>query len=184
MPRFIFVTSNEHKVKTAKVMCDKYNISFGRENIDIVEIQSSGEEIALDKARQAYKKFKSPVVVTDDSWNIPGLNGFPGAYMRYVNQWLKPKDFINLTHGLSDRRIIMEHVIAYKDSDNEKIFTTNIPGVLLTESRGSSIIPHFSVMSFDGGKTSVAESEKGDNVALESLPNSWKPLCEWLTSLA
>lgn len=180
--RFAFVTSNDHKAATAKVMCDRYGIGFSRENIDLVEVQADeGEIIARGKVEQAFFTFKKPVVITDDNWLIPGLNGFPGPYMKYINQWFTPDDFLRLTRDLEDRRIIMRQIIAYKDSDNEKIFSVDIEGTLLKEARGSSEIPHFAVISFDGGKTSVAESETGSGVtAVSEKPNAWHGLCEWL----
>lgn len=179
MADFIFVTSNDHKVKTAEVVCAQLGVIFKREHMDLIEIQSdSGEEIAKHKVEQAFTKFHAPVAVTDDSWEIPGLRGFP--YMRYINKWFEPKDFIRLTSDLEDRRMIMRHIIAYKDGQNEKVFAEDIEAVLLKEVRGNSIIPHFAVISFDGGKHSVAEAEADGQTAISDLPNAWHLLCSWL----
>lgn len=181
MGQFIFATSNDHKVMTAKFVCDSFGIEFDRANVDLVEIQSDNtDEIALHKVRQAYEKLGKAVAITDDSWLIPGLNGFPGPYMKYINQWFRPEDFINLTESLDDRQIIMRQVIAYKDRENEKVFTTDIPGTILKDVRGKSEIMHFAVMSFDGGKHSVAEAEQDGITDISRRDNSWHKLCEWL----
>lgn len=178
---FTFVTSNEHKVITARTVCGQFGLAFDWRKMDLEEIQAeSGEPIAEHKVRQAFETCQSPVVVTDDNWSIPGLKGFPGPYMRYINKWLAPEDFLNLTRGLKDRRIIMKHIIAYKDERAEKVFLAEIEGVLLPEARGESIIPHFTVISFDGGQHSVAEVENEDYTALSELPNAWHQLGEWL----
>lgn len=182
-PRFTFVTSNDHKVATALVVCGEMDIHFKRENIDLTEIQSDdGATVARHKAEQAYEHFLQPVVITDDNWLIPGLNGFPGPYMKYVNQWFKPEDFIRLTKDLEDRRMIMRHIIVYKDRDNEKLFSVDIEGTMLKEARGSSLIPHFAVVSFDGGQHSVAEAESKDTstTAVAQRANAWHDLCDWL----
>jgi XTP/dITP diphosphohydrolase len=181
MADFTFVTSNDHKVMTAKAVCDQFGLSFDRKNMDLVEIQSdSGAEIAEYKIVQAYEVYKSPVAITDDSWIIPGLNGFPGPYMKYMNQWLKPEDFLRLTLPLQDRSIVMRQVIVYKDAQRQKTFSADIRGTLMSETRGSSVIPHFTVISFDGGKHSVAEAEENGPTAITDLPNAWHQVCEWL----
>jgi inosine/xanthosine triphosphate pyrophosphatase family protein len=98
---FTFVTSNSHKVTTARAVCQKYGLTFIHKTMDLVEIQAeTGEPIALNKVKQAYMAVKAPVVVTDDSWFIPGLMGFPGPYMKYINGWFEPEDFLRLTQAL------------------------------------------------------------------------------------
>jgi XTP/dITP diphosphohydrolase len=184
MADFTFVTSNEHKVLTAKAVCDKYGLGFDRQNIDLVEIQAdNGEVIAIDKALQAYETFRRPVAITDDSWIIPGLGGFPGPFMKYINQWFQPDDFIRLTKDLADRSLLMRHIIVYRDEKEEKVFSADIPAVLLKEARGDSKIPHFSVISLDGGKHSVAEAEAaGGKSAFTDTPNAWHDFCEWFAN--
>lgn len=181
MADFTFVTSNDHKVLTAKAVCDDFGLAFDRQNVDLVEIQSeNGEVIAIDKALQAFETFKRPVVVTDDQWAIPGLNGFPGAYMKYINNWFEPKDFLRLTKDLADRSIVMRHIIAYRDKATEKVFSVEIPATLMREARGKSRITHFKVISLDGGKHSVAEVEETTgNSAFINQTNAWHAFCEW-----
>ncbi|MDB5164814.1 MAG: RdgB/HAM1 family non-canonical purine pyrophosphatase, dITP/XTP pyrophosphatase, partial [Candidatus Saccharibacteria bacterium] len=105
MADFTFVTSNQHKVMTAKIICDKYGVTFDSKDLDIVEVQDDdGEVIAADKARQAFEMCASPVVVNDTTWIIPGLNGWPGPYMKQMNTWFTPDDFVRLTAHLKDRR--------------------------------------------------------------------------------
>jgi inosine/xanthosine triphosphate pyrophosphatase family protein len=183
MADFTFVTSNPHKVKTARASCDPLGISFGHKHQDLVEIQAeNGEAIARHKVRQAFEACQSPVVITDDNWSIPGLRGFPGPYMRHVNHWFTPDDFIRLTKDLADRRIIMSHILAYKDSQAEKVFAVDIPAILLKEPRGRSIITHFMVISLDGGKHSAAEAEAKGGAAVAAQANAWHDLCAWLQS--
>jgi XTP/dITP diphosphohydrolase len=180
MADFTFVTSNDHKVLTAQAVCKHFGLTFDRQNIDLIEIQAdNGEVIAIQKALQAFETFKRPVAVTDDSWSTPGLNGFPGPYMKYINQWFKPEDFLRLTKDLKDRSMTMKHIIAYRDAQTEKIFSADIPATILKEIRGESQIPHFTLISLDG-KNSVAEAEAqtGDS-AFINQPNAWHQFCEW-----
>ncbi|HVS58790.1 MAG TPA: non-canonical purine NTP pyrophosphatase [Candidatus Saccharimonadales bacterium] len=182
MKQLLFVTSNDHKVLTAKHVCKQFDISVTRHNLDLQEIQSiSGETIAKHKAHQAFDLLKQPLVVTDDTWEIPGLNGFPGPYMKYVNQWFTPTDFLRLTKPLKDRRIILHQIICYQDSSGQKIFTHPVEGILLAEARGVSSYPIFTIVSFDGGKHSSAEINSAGYTAINNHYTAWHPLCEWLS---
>jgi len=181
MSDFTFVTSNEHKALTARIICDRYDVKFDSEDLDIVEIQDDdGEVIAADKARQAFKACSSPVVVNDTTWIIPGLNGWPGPYMKQMNTWLTPEDFVRLTANLEDRRIIQRSILAYKDADQEKIFSVDMEGILLKEPRGASRYTNFTVTSFNNGKTSFAEDSADGYTDYTKRQSAWDELCQWL----
>ena len=177
-----FVTTNDHKLLAATEVCSQFGIKLIRHNLELQEIQAdNGEAIALHKVRQAYDKLISPVVITDDSWLIPGLNGFPGPYMKYMVDWLSIEDFVRLTSQLKDRRIILRQIIAYQDDRQAKVFSLDIEGVLLTEPRGASPIPHFSITSFDGGAHSAAELWSTGSSSISERRTAWHALIAWLT---
>lgn len=183
MVDFTFVTSNDHKVKTARTTCREMGVTFVHKHLDLQEIQAEdGQAIARHKADQAFETFKRPVVVTDDNWSIPGVGGFPGPYMRYVNQWFKPDDFLRLTRDLTDRRMIMSHILAYKDKRTEKVFAVDIPATILKKARGNSPITHFLILSLDGGRTSIAEAEANGDSAIAAQANAWHDFCAWLVN--
>ncbi len=185
MSDFTFVTTNEHKVRTAEVVCRQFGISFDRANLELVEIQAdNGEDIVWHKVDQAFQQLQKPVVVTDNSWSIPGLKGFPGPYMKYMNEWFTPEDFLRLTKPLQDRRIILHQLLAYQDKNEQKLFATDITGVLLKEIRGSSKFPHFTITSFDGGKHSFPEQSDHGEPTEYNQRLAWHDLCEWLKARA
>lgn len=82
-----FISSNPNKIDRAKFFLNPLGLNFQPKEIEIEEIQSySIEKIAIDKARKAYATIKNPLFVNDHGWGITALNGFPGAYMKYMNQ--------------------------------------------------------------------------------------------------
>lgn len=177
---FSFVTSNDIKFQAAKFVLDTHGIIFDRQLIDFVEIQADdGESIARHKAEQAFAALQAPVVVTDDSWLIPGLNGFPGAYMHQVNDWFSADDWLRLTRDLVDRRMILRQIIVYQDVAGQQLFSSDIEALILHESRTSSGLKHFSIISFDGGRSSAAEVFEAGESAIKDLPNSWQAFSEW-----
>ena len=118
-----FATSNKEKMLIAQTVCAKFDIKVEQVSIDIDEIQSEDPIIIVqDKARRAYEGLSKPVVVSDDSWDIPALNGFPGPYMKSINEWFKPDDFLRLMSGIKNRTIIIHQFLAYYDGNTMKVF--------------------------------------------------------------
>ncbi len=180
--RWMYSRSPNGKVNQ-RAVCEPLGIEIEQVELDITEIQSEdGAIIALDKAKRAFGQIKRPVVVTDDSWIIPGLRGFPGPYMKYINHWFTPEDFLRLTKDLDDRRIFLKQVIAYYDSNQHKTFDVEIEGRLLTEIRGGSHFPHFAITTFDKNGRSAAELNDAGQSAIAHLPTAWHDLCDWLKS--
>lgn len=144
-------------------------------------MQADGETICRHKAHQAYKALKQPLVVNDDSWSIPGLNGFPGAYMKYMNGWLSSDDWLRLTAPLPDRRIILQQHIVYQDEHGQQHFLKNIEGQLMDSVHGTHDFGHLAIASFDGGKMSGAERVAAGMPAVEqSTDTAWDQLADWL----
>jgi non-canonical purine NTP pyrophosphatase (RdgB/HAM1 family) len=178
----VFATSNEFKFNHAVHMIEPYGIELIRKHVDLEEIQADGETICRRKADQAFAELQHPVIVNDDSWSIPGLKGFPGAYMKYMNEWLTSEDWLRLTSTLKDRRIFLEQHIVYQDAEGQHYFYEPIEAQLLTEIRGSHKYGHIAIASFDGIH-SVAELHNAGKPA-HSLDkaSAWKPFAEWYLS--
>lgn len=155
----VFSTGNSDKFLTAQHVCKRYGVELVQADLDIDEIQGEDPQIvATDKARKAFSALKKPVVITDDSWAFSGLNGFPGVYMHSMNTWLTPADFLRLTLPLHDRRVTRTQYLIYDDGIQQKIFSLQSHGSLLTEARGASKHASHTVISLDGENgLSIAE---------------------------
>lgn len=125
------------KFGIGKTTLQPFGIELEQMVIDIDEIQGEDEDLIIRaKAAAAFEAVGQPVIVTDDSWSIAGLKGFPGAYMKSVNHWFSPDDFIRLTKDLENRLITLEQWLAYQDEHECVVFRKDQTGKLLTESRG------------------------------------------------
>ena len=176
----LYVTSNPIKFTQAAAVCGGKGIEIAQGQLDIHEIQAdTGEPVARDKATKAYKELKQPLVVSDDTWMIPGLKGFPGPYMKYMNDWLSVDDWSRLTQSLADRTIILQQIVVYQDENEQRVFSVNIKGMLLQEARGTSNHPHAALVSFDGGKHSNAEFHEKGQSAAQHFHNVWDDFTEW-----
>ena len=186
MKQLIFSTGNATKFANAKSICDNYDINLVQNNLEIDEIQSEDpERVINDKVQKAYDQLRKPVIVSDDSWEIPGLNGFPGAYMKSINSWFTPQDFANLTRSLTDRRVFLHSRLAYTDDgETVKLFLNSHEGYLLEEPRGNAGPPSQKVISMAGDNgLSIAEvydqDLKNDD---RDVHKAWKLFCEWHTT--
>lgn len=127
------------------------------------EIQSTSvEEIATYSAREMYQRHQEPVVVSDTGLYIPGLNGFPGPYIKQVNEWLTPEDLLRLSAELTDRSVEFHDCLAFIDEDGEvHTFTSVVKGELSLEPRGDESAPVNTFFFFipEGETRTLAEYE-------------------------
>lgn len=159
MQDLTFVTGNTQKFIPAERVCSTYGIRLSQASPEIHEIQSEdGEVIARSKAAAAYEIIRSPVVVTDDSWHITALNGFPGAYMKSMNHWFETEDFLRLMRGRADRSVTLMQYLVYQDEDRQELVTRKVTGTILDEPRGTGDCPWVRIVTMEGdeGRT-IAE---------------------------
>lgn len=172
-----FITGNTDKTRMAETHLQPKNIPYTVKSLPLIEIQSNSiEEIAKSKAEQAFMQLQKPLIVSDHGWSIPGLNGFPGPFMKYMNEWLTPQDFLHLTQNLKNRRIILTDVICFKDKAETKIFSSELTGHLIKEIKGD-YLPAMTITTFDNNKTVAQYFEE----SIDPFHNNqtWKEFVEW-----
>ncbi len=178
----IFATGNAEKFEIARAVCEPLGVHLVQKALEIDEIQGEDSEVIVhDKARKAFALVKEPVIVSDDSWIMPGLGGFPGPYMKSMNTWLTPEDFLNLTRMLSDRRAILLQLLVYSDGTQQQLFRNEHVGMLLTESRGSYGAPAHKVITMPGDNgLSIAEAyDRGTIHADRDVAIGWQQFVSW-----
>ena len=186
MASICFATTNPDKLLIARTICGSAGIDVEHAVLDIDEIQ--GEDplrILRDKANKAYDQLGRPLVVSDDSWSIPALNGFPGPYMKSINYWFQPQDMLRLMDSITDRTIRLYQYLAYNDGQRIKVFSNIISGRITDEVKGrNNKSPMISVIVLDGdrGRT-LAEvfADRADAVTARYLkrPDVWRAFVEW-----
>ncbi|MBY0309856.1 hypothetical protein K2Q16_01785 [Patescibacteria group bacterium] len=177
-----YVTGNVGKFENAQKFFTQFNIEVEQLPIKVEEIQSGNSlEIAVAKAEAAYAQVKKPLFVNDASWIIPALGGFPGPFMKFVNQWFKPQDFINLMIDKLDRRIILKDSIVYIDESGHNVFTHEHVGIILNEVAAFEYKnPTDVVVSLSANHSSVAEEKSKGSFFIENEDAVWKEFVTWL----
>ena len=178
-----FITTNELKMMRAKQVMSRFNIDITQNSLEFDELQSyDGEKIARHKAEQAFAAVGQPIVVTDDTWTIPGLHDFPGPYMKAMNHYLQSSDWERLVEPLTDRRIFLHEHLVYQDADGQYYVTRAIERQLLPKARGSHNFNHLALVAYGNDGRSRAEALAGGDILADPDHTAWHDLGQWLTA--
>lgn len=182
MNKLVFCSGNAEKFSNALLVCEQYDIELEQAELSIDEIQSEdGDKIISDKLNKAYAILKKPVIVSDDSWEISGLNGFPGPYMKSINHWFTPEDFLRLTLPLEDRTVYLIQRLGFKNESVSKIFIRKTKGTVLKEVKGEYGVTSHKLISMDGdnGLTISEVYDKGLDKAEREVAGNWHEFISW-----
>jgi non-canonical purine NTP pyrophosphatase (RdgB/HAM1 family) len=175
--KILLATGNDRKLGEARLACDDFGIEVEQIKLNIDEIQHHDViEISRHKASEAFKKAGRPVTVTDTSWKIPALNGFPGGYMKEVSGWFEPEDFISLIKSKEDKRICFVETIIYTDDKITKIFSKEYWGEITDNPRGDGESVE-QVAMFDG--YTIAERHNHGKFSHDPKDYIWYEFADW-----
>ena len=131
-----FVSSNNHKYQEAKIILDSLGINLGFLKSNLEEIQSNSlDTIAIAKARDAFSKFKKPLIIEDDGLFIDSIDGFPGPYSSYVFKTIGNKGILNLLK--TNRKAKFVSIITYCDKMNLQSFEGKLNGKISKIQKGA-----------------------------------------------
>lgn len=180
-----FVTGNLYKFQVAEKALEGSGIKLVQEKLDTPEIQSTSvEEISSYSAKWAAEKIGKPVAVTDAGYYIEVLNGFPGPFIKYINQWLTSEDLINLMAGKTNRKVIVRDGLSYCEPGKDPVtfigeaFGTIAPHPVITDKSGSTSINEIFIP--DGYDKVETEISKEEMIDFWSKSDPWKKLADFL----
>lgn len=114
MKKVTMVTGNLGKWKVASKIFEKYNVELFHEKINTPEIQSHDvEEVSKYSAEYAAQKLNKPVIKSDVGYYIEALNGFPGPFLRYINDYLTSEEILKLMDGKENRVILLKECLTF-----------------------------------------------------------------------
>lgn len=166
MVKINFITGNEHKVKEARGIFEKFGISLEHTDLGYPEIQGDLEDVARYGAKYAAKKLKGPVIVEDAGLFIKALKWFPGTYSSYVQETLGNNGILKLMKDVEDRYAEFRSVVGYCTPKSEpEIFLGTVKGHISYKERGSygfAYDPLFIPEGFDKTFGELIRNEKNE----------------------
>jgi len=165
MKKIIFVTSNQGKYLSARNFLKKYSINVVQKNLEIPESRGNIEEIAIQKAKYAYKLLKKPLIVMDAGFFIHSLNGFPKMFINFVLETIGLEGIIKLVGG-KNRICEFKEVLCYCDNlrTKPKLFERIVKGKISKEPKGKIKSYHWSKLALifipEKEKKTMAEMTK------------------------
>lgn len=177
----VFITENKDKFKQAKKALSGYKIRLIQKAIKAPEIQDVDvRKVAEFSAKYIADKLGKPVVTQDSGYYIKALSEFPGPLIKYINQWFKPEDILNLMEGKKNRKVEVLICVAYcKHGKKAVSFVSKSQGKIAYKSQGRSgstidkiYIPH-------GHKKTLATFPQEERLKFWNA-SCWKDLAEYL----
>lgn len=182
MSKIVFATGNSRKIQEANDTLASYGITVESIKIDIDEIQHEDPaEITKAKARAAYAVTHQPVVVSDTSWSIPALGGFPAGYMKDIAAWWQQEDWQSVMARHEDKTIYCLEHVAYCDGDTVMHFEQRYTGHFIDTPRGKleDYESFESLVILYGNKTMAEQLESGDIASAGEELGHWRQFAEW-----
>lgn len=184
MKHILFATGNARKIEEANKTLGEFNIQVEPVKVDIDEIQHvDPAEITKAKARAAYAETGQPVVVSDTSWEIPALGGFPGGYMKDISAWFDAQDWLSLLSGHDDKTIYCHEHVAFFDGEQVRHFTAAYKGRFIDEPRGREDESESfeRVVVLYGEQTMAEQLAEGLVASAGEVLEHWRQFGEWFS---
>lgn len=131
----IYLTGNAEKLRIAELVFADSRYRLVRQSVATPELQSTSvREIAEYSARWAARTLPQPFFLTDAAFQITALGGFPGPFVKYINQWFSAEDYLRLMVGKDDREVVIEDCLAYSEPGKAPLlFSTRYYGRIASE---------------------------------------------------
>lgn len=118
-----FLTTNQGKVASLANRLTPGKYQLVQTKLELPEIQAaSASAVCLEKAKEAFKILQQPLIIQDSSFHMLALHGFPGAYIKYIQDSIGLEGILKLMEGVEDRRCYFEGALTYIDKDITKTF--------------------------------------------------------------
>lgn len=182
MSKLLFATGNQRKIQEANQTLAPYGLTVEPIRVAIDEIQHQDPaEITKAKARAAYAVTGRPVVVSDTSWEIPALGGFPGGYMKDIGDWWQADDWIAIMARHQDRRIFCLEHVAFYDGETLQHFEERYEGHLVDQPRGREQDDESfeRVVVLYGNETMAEQLERGEVASAGEELGHWRQFGAW-----
>lgn len=181
--KLLFVTSNRHKFDEVQALLRPFGIGLQRREMDFVENESvSIEREAVNKAKQAFARFKKPLIVEDTGVYFTAYRNFPGTQPKRMFEALGYEGYFKLLSG-KKRSAYVETVICHITSPNRHhTFTGNMRGGITKR----VYLPRKDLLAYEhifrprGKRRVMAQLSRGEKNAISHRAKAARKLAKYL----
>ncbi|KAI4945738.1 hypothetical protein J4E91_007651 [Alternaria rosae] len=175
-----FITGNKNKLAEVQAILSGV-IELRNQNVDLVEIQGTVEEVTKDKARRAAEAVQGPVLVEDTCLCFNAMNDLPGPYIKWFMLSLGAHNLHKMLSGFDDKSAQAVCTFGYCEGPGHEaiLFQGRTDGKLV-ESRGSTVFGWDSCFEYEG--QTYAEMDKSEKNKISHRAKALDKLKEWLAS--
>lgn len=180
----VYVTGNVLKFESALKAFAGTPYVLEQVNLETPEIQSSSvEDVAKFSAQWASQQLNKAVLVTDAGLHIEALNGFPGPFVKFVNEWFTEKDYVNLLAGYENKAAYLLDCLAFCSPDEEAIaFTGRYKGQIAMNPCGGGRTPMDRIFIPEGFEKPIAMIPESEMTAYWSKGDILSQFVRYMSS--
>ncbi len=164
MKKVTMVTGNLGKWKIASDIFKKYHVELLHEKMDTPEIQSHNvEDVSKYSAMYAANKLNKSVIKSDVGYYIESLNGFPGPFLRYVNDYLTSEEILKLMENKENRIILLKECLTFASPDGRVKQFVNVEKATISEYAMGSGTTFDRIVIFEGDSLPKSMNSEEEN---------------------
>ena len=179
-----FITGNQHKVKEAQGIFDKFGISLEHTDLGYPEIQGELIDVARYGAQHATERLGKPVIVEDAGIFIKALKWFPGTYSSYVQGTLGNQGILKLMKDVDDRYAEFRSVVGFCTPKTEpKVFLGTVKGRIGYMEKGKYGFAYDPIFYPDGYSETYGELRREEKNKFSHRRRSFEKFSLWYKEL-
>lgn len=182
--KLYFATGNQGKFEAGVHALKDSGIELVQVKLETPEIQSlDGQAIAEYSAQWACEKLNAPVIKNDASWHFDGLNGFPGPFAKYVQQWFGAEEIIQLLEGKSRDVHVTQYLCLARPNQPPITFSATASGTAAVVPSTGGRLPFDRLFIPNNQTKTLADmSIEERNAYWASQETFWNELANYLSS--
>jgi len=162
-PEF-FATKNENKLREVNEILGR---TLEHVSVELFEPQSVDvEEVVREKAKDAFRKTGTVVLVEDTGLAFAAWNGLPGALIKWFLEAVGNEGILKMLVGETNRKAVAKTAVGFFDGTQSRVFVGEISGTIPEAVRGTSNFGWDPIFIPDGYQKSFAEMTPAEKNAI------------------
>ena len=179
----IIATTNKSKYEEISAVLKTLGISSEMAHVECDERGETLEEIAREKARQAYVKIKKPLITEDTGIFFSAYENFPGARAKRVFLDIGFDGILKKLEG-KKRDATVRTVICYTNGKQEKLFAGEMQGRIAEMPAGNADanVPYEKIFILQGGNVPLSFVSREEKNKISHRGQATRKFAEWFRS--